>query len=64
MLLCLLGQTAESRPSTLFLLAGQSEEKTGMYMWQKQCPVCRQPMQKKHPTETVPCTCGKYVWKG
>jgi hypothetical protein len=19
---------------------------------------------KKLPTETVPCTCGKYVWKG
>jgi len=19
---------------------------------------------KKHPTETVPCPCGKYVWKG
>ena len=28
------------------------------------CPVCRQPMQKKNPTETIPCSCGKYVWKG
>ena len=42
----------------------QSEEKTGINMWQKKCPVCRQLMEKKLPTETVPCTCGKYVWKG
>src|SRR5258708_2182706 len=42
----------------------QSVEKTGIDMWQKKCPVCRQPMEKKLPTETVPCTCGKYVWKG
>jgi len=42
----------------------QSEEKTGIDMWQKKCPVCRQLMEKKLPTETVSCTCGKYVWKG
>jgi hypothetical protein len=23
-----------------------------------------EPLAKKHPTETVPCSCGKYVWKG
>jgi hypothetical protein len=33
-------------------------------MWQKNCPVCKNPMAKKLPTETVPCPCGKYVWKG
>jgi len=33
-------------------------------MWRRKCPVCRLPMAKKHPTETVPCPCGKYVWKG
>jgi hypothetical protein len=24
----------------------------------KNCPVCLQPMAKKHPTETVPCPAG------
>src|SRR5260370_29436538 len=28
-------------------------------MWSKNCPVCRHPMEKKLPTETVACTCGK-----
>ncbi len=32
--------------------------------WPVNCPVCWQLMEKKFPTETVPCTCGKYVWKG
>jgi len=30
-------------------------------MWRKNCPVCKQPMAKKQPTETVPCPCGKHV---
>jgi hypothetical protein len=33
-------------------------------MWGKNCPVCKQPIAKKQPTETVPCPCVKYVWKG
>ena len=33
-------------------------------MWRKNCPECKHPMEKKNPTDTVPCTCGKYVWKG
>lgn len=28
------------------------------------CSICRQPMQKKNPTEAIPCSCGKYVWTG
>jgi len=32
--------------------------------WQKNCPACRSPLVKKHPTESIPCPCGKYVWKG
>jgi hypothetical protein len=47
-----------------FCESAQSEEKIGINMWQKKCPVCQQPMAKKLPTETVACTCGKYVWKG
>jgi hypothetical protein len=39
-------------------------EKTGMNMWRKNCPVCQQQLEKKHPAETVTCTCGRYVWKG
>jgi hypothetical protein len=31
-------------------------------MWRRNCPVCRQPLEKKLPTETIPCSCGKYVW--
>jgi len=33
-------------------------------MWRKNWPVCKQPMEKKNPTDTVSCPCGKYVWKG
>jgi hypothetical protein len=33
-------------------------------MWRKNCPICRLPMEKARPTETVPCPCGKYIWKG
>lgn len=36
----------------------------GSHMWQRNCPVCQKPLEKKHPTETVCCPCGKYVWKG
>ena len=33
-------------------------------MWQRNCPVCQKLLEKKHPAETVPCPCGKYIWKG
>ena len=33
-------------------------------MWQKNCPVCRKPLEKKHPAETVHCPCGKYEGNG
>jgi len=42
-------------------LSAQSE---GNLMWQKNCPVCRHPLEKRLPTDTVACSCGKYVWKG
>jgi hypothetical protein len=41
-----------------------AEARKEISMWRKTCPVCRQPMAKKLPTETVHCPCGKYVWKG
>lgn len=44
--------------------ADSEERSTGVNMWQKNCPVCQKPLEKKHPTETVSCPCGKYVWKG
>src|SRR6516162_9235745 len=28
-------------------------------MWRKNCPVCKHPMEKKNPTDTLPYTCGK-----
>jgi hypothetical protein len=34
------------------------------YVMTKPCPVCRQQLTKQRPTDTVPCTCGKYVWPG
>jgi hypothetical protein len=37
---------------------------SGVNVWQKNCPVCQKPLEKKHPAETIPCPCGKYVWKG
>lgn len=39
-------------------------ESQGATMWKINCPVCRKPLEKKNPTDTVPCPCGKYVWKG
>ena len=36
-------------------------EKDGhVVMSRRNCPVCRRPLEKKHPTETVPCPCGKF----
>jgi hypothetical protein len=58
------GQTLEFALGRLFWHQAQSEELMGMYMWQKECPVCRQQLEKKLPTETIPCPCGKYIWKG
>jgi hypothetical protein len=31
-------------------------------MWRK-CPVCRQPMEKQNPADTVSCSCGMFVWR-
>ncbi len=65
LLLFQLEQTGELRLLKVILLLDPfASEKTGMNMWRKNCPVCRQPLAKKHPAETVPCSCGKYVWKG
>lgn len=65
LLLCLFGQTAELRKPKLILLMGSLViENSGMNMWRRNCPVCRKQLEKKLPTETVPCTCGKFVWKG
>jgi hypothetical protein len=33
-------------------------------MWRKSYPVYWQATAKKLPTDTVHCSCGKYVWKG
>jgi len=33
-------------------------------MWQKNRPVCRKPLEKLRPTDTVDYPSGKYVWKG
>src|SRR5882762_2643155 len=41
-----------------------TEEQKVINMWRRNCPICRQPMAKKDPTETIPCPCGKYTWKG
>jgi len=34
------------------------------YVMTKPCPVCKQQLTKQRPTDTVYCTCGKYVWQG
>jgi hypothetical protein len=34
------------------------------YVMTKPCPVCKQQLTKRHPTDTVRCTCGKHVWQG
>lgn len=34
------------------------------YVMTKPCPVCKQQLTKKLPTETVQCACGKHVWQG
>jgi hypothetical protein len=34
------------------------------YIMTKPCPVCKQQLTKQHPTDTVPCTCGKHIWQG
>ena len=64
--MCEQEQTNELRPDklTVFLGSIRVREKLGIIMWQKNCPVCRQLLEKKQPTETVPCPCGKYLWKG
>jgi hypothetical protein len=34
------------------------------YVMIKPCPVCKQQLTKKAPTDTVQCPCGKHVWQG
>lgn len=34
------------------------------YVMTKPCPVCKQQLTKKAPTDTVQCACGKHVWEG
>jgi hypothetical protein len=48
----------ERRP----LLKGRPKVMT--YVMTKPCPVCKQQLTKKVPTDTVQCACGKHVWQG
>ena len=48
----------------LAVVSGLCIKKPGLNMWQRTCPVCQKLMEKKHPAETVPCPCGKFIWKG
>jgi ferredoxin-thioredoxin reductase catalytic subunit len=59
-------QTDEILPAkiTVFLGSIREREKLGTTMWKRNCPVCRQLLEKKQPTETVSCPCGKFLWKG
>jgi len=34
------------------------------YVMTKPCPICKQQLTKKIPTQTVQCSCGKHVWQG
>ena len=34
------------------------------YVMTKPCPVCKQQLTKRQPTDTVHCPCGKHVWQG
>jgi hypothetical protein len=34
------------------------------YVVTKPCPICKRQLTKQEPTDTVYCTCGKYVWPG
>jgi len=64
-IVCRKGQTHKPPITNLvsFTLLFVSEM-PGPPMWQRNCPVCQKPLEKKHPAETVCCPCGKYVWKG
>jgi hypothetical protein len=57
-------QTAEPWLCILAVVSGLCNKKPGLNMWQRTCPVCQKLMEKKHPAETVPCPCGKFIWKG
>ena len=57
--------TGEASPRQFCVVSGPAPTNRQVKtMWQKNCPVCRKPMEKKNPTDTVPCPCGRYVWKG
>jgi len=34
------------------------------YVMTKPCPICKQQLTKKVPTDTVQCACGKHIWQG
>jgi len=34
------------------------------YVMTKPCPVCKQQLTKRVPTDTVQCACGKHAWQG
>jgi hypothetical protein len=40
------------------------ENKVMTYVMTKPCPVCKQQLTKKVPTDTVQCACGQHVWQG
>jgi hypothetical protein len=42
----------------------EREKKVMTYVMTKPCPVCKQQLTKKVPTDTVQCACGKHVWQG
>lgn len=34
------------------------------YVMTKPCPICKQQLTKRRPTDSVQCACGKHVWQG
>lgn len=40
------------------------ENKVMTYVMTKPCPICKQQLTKKVPTDVVQCACGKHVWQG
>jgi hypothetical protein len=51
------------RPLNLICRRAHCARSTGSFMWRRNCPVCRQPKEKKNPADTVSCSCGKFVWR-
>jgi hypothetical protein len=40
------------------------ENKVTTYVMTKPCPVRKQQLTKKVPTDTVRCACGQHIWQG